>query len=404
MIRILRIIARLNIGGPAIQAISLCDAFSGNQYETLLVSGRIGKHEGNMSYLAEESGVNIVYLRELGREIFIWDDLKALLRLLKIIRNFKPHIIHTHTAKAGTLGRIAGICCNLLKPKQKKIKMVHTFHGHIFDRYFSANKTKFFLIVEKILAIFTKRIIVISPLQKKDIGYRYRIAKPNKIRTVPLGFNLNQFKEIQKQESNFNRLVKAHFGDLLLVGTIGRLVRIKNHRMLIDAARVLKEKGSLELFGFIIIGDGELRSNLEKYVKTLGLNHHFLFVGWQRDMPPVYQCLDMVVLTSLNEGTPVSLIESMATGTPVVSTDVGGVRDLFGRVMDRKSEGFKIAENGILIPSESSQSLAQAITFIRENQPVVKEITQNARNFVLERYTRERLVQDIEHLYRELIT
>lgn len=403
MIRILRIIARLNIGGPAIQAISLSDAFSGNQYETLLVSGRIGEHEGNMSYLAKESGVNIVYLRELGREIFIWDDLKALFKLFKIIRGYKPQIIHTHTAKAGTLGRIAGICCNLLKPNQKKIQMVHTFHGHVFDHYFSPIKTRFFIIIEKFLSIFTKRIIVISPLQKKDIGYRYRISKPNKIRTIPLGFDLDQFRSMPGQESDFKKQVKVYFGNSILVGTIGRLVGIKNHRMLIDAALVLKEKGGLDPFRFIIIGDGELRLDLEKYVKKLRLNHHFLFVGWQKDMPSVYQCLDMVALTSLNEGTPVSLIESMAAGTPVVSTDVGGVRDLFGKELDRKREGFKILENGILIPPQSHQSLAVALTFIKENQPTVREITQNAKSFVLERYTRERLIKDMEHLYSELI-
>jgi len=403
LIRILRIIARLNIGGPAIQAISLSEAFSGNKYETLLVSGRIGEHEGNMSYLAKESGVNIVYLKELGREIFIWDDLKALFKLFKIIREYDPQIIHTHTAKAGTLGRIAGICCNLLKLNQKKIQMVHTFHGHVFDQYFSSIKTRLFIIIEKVLAIFTKRIIVISPLQKRDICYRYRISKSNKVRTIPLGFDLNQFKSKLEQKSDFKKYVNGHFGDSFLVGTVGRLVGIKNHRMLIDAALVLKERGSLDPFGFIIIGDGEFRLDLQKYVKKLGLNHHFLFAGWQRHMPAIYESLDMVVLTSLNEGTPVSLIESMAAGTPVVSTDVGGVRDLFGRELDRTREGFKITENGILIPSQSPQSLAMAITFIKENQPAIRKLTQNAKRFVLKTYTRERLIKDMENLYSELI-
>lgn len=368
-----------------------------------MISGRIGRHEGNMSYLAEESGVNIVYLRELGREIFIWDDLKAFIKLFKIIRNYRPQIIHTHTAKAGTLGRVAGICCNLLKQNQQKIKMVHTFHGHVFDQYFSPIKTKLFITIEKILAIFTKRIVVLSPSQKQDICCRYRISKPDRIKTIPLGFDLDQFRSMPGQTSDFNKYVRSFFPDSFLVGTVGRLVEIKNHRMLIETALVLKRRGNLDGCGFIIIGDGELGQDLQKEVNKLGLNKSFLFVGWQRDMPSVYRGLDLVVMTSLNEGTPSSLIESMASGVPGVATDVGGVRDMFGSVLDRNREGFEIAEYGILVPSENPQSLAMAIIFIKENQKLIEKMTQNAQQYALKTYTNKRLIKDMENLYAELI-
>jgi len=226
-----------------------------------------------------------------------------------------------------------------------------------------------------------------------------------------MGSTRIRYFTIERNENRFKTLgflEKLHlkfpfFSNSFLVGTVGRLVEIKNHRMLIDAALELKQRGSLEPYVFIIIGDGELRPNLEKYVKKFNLNHHFLFAGWQKDMPSIYQCLDMVVLTSLNEGTPVSLIESMASGTPVVSTEVGGVRDLFGREMDGKTLDFKIAEYGILIPSNSPQSLAQAISFVKDNQPTIRDMAKKAKSFVLERYTRERLIKDMEHLYSELI-
>ena len=177
-IRILRIIARLNIGGPAIQAISLSNHLSRDGYKTLLVSGKVAPHEGDMGYFDKEKGVQPVLLPGMGREISPLGDIKSLIDLRQIIKRFKPHIIHTHTAKAGTLGRLAGFSINMARGSEERIRLVHTFHGHTFHRYFGSLKTRLFIQIEKFLSRFTDRIIVVSPLQQRDICWRYEIAPP----------------------------------------------------------------------------------------------------------------------------------------------------------------------------------------------------------------------------------
>lgn len=403
-IRILRIIARLNIGGPAIQALSLTHAFSFGPYETFLVCGNVGPHEGDMSYLAEQKGVKPYLIPELGREISPFTDLKALRGLREIIKTFRPHIIHTHTAKAGTLGRLAGGSFNLLKGNRQKIKLVHTFHGHVFHRYFGSMKTVFFICIERLLGRFTDRIIVISPLQKRDICERFQIVRSGKVRVIPLGFDLSDFL---LPKGDRNNIRKKFFPDvsneILVVGIVGRLTPIKNHRMFLDAVRWLKDKGKSDCFRFLIIGDGELREELIQYSHSLGVEDLVFFGGWQRDMPSLYRAMDISVLTSLNEGTPVTLIEAMAAGRPVIATEVGGVCDLMGEVDSKNYQGYKLAQNGILIPSGKAENLGKALLFLTGNRHISKNISENGRRAALARFSMERLVRDMELLYLELV-
>jgi glycosyltransferase involved in cell wall biosynthesis len=403
-VRILRIIARLNIGGPAIQAISLSEHFSRGDYRTLLLCGQVSPHEGDMSYLAGDKGVRPHILSALGREISLWNDLKALMALWAVIRRFRPHVIHTHTAKAGTLGRLAGIGFNLFRGPGHRIKLVHTFHGHIFHSYFGRLKTLVFVQIEKFLARFSDRIIVISPLQEEDICVRFKIAGPEKVRIIPLGFDLSGFdpprggerpgeEERSPEDSN----------ESLRVGIVGRLTPVKNHHMFLDAVKRLKDRGQGRHFRFVVVGDGELRDDLEKYAKELGVEQSVLFAGWQRQMPSVYRTLDIVVLTSLNEGTPVTLIEAMAAERPVVATDVGGVGDLLG-VVDKQADGrYKLGRNGILIPPGESDALADALLFLLKNRGPAREMALRAKRFVAQNYSRERLLKDIKCLYDELL-
>ncbi|MCU0594570.1 MAG: glycosyltransferase [Desulfobacterota bacterium] len=392
-IRILRIIARLNIGGPAIQAVTLSDLLSRGRFRTRLVCGQVGAHEGDMSYLATSRNVDPLVLPSLGREISALDDLRSFSELRKVIGEFHPHIIHTHTAKAGTLGRLAGISVNAQRIFGRKIRLVHTFHGHVFHSYFSPRKTRVFMAIERFLARFTDRIIVISATQKKDICDRYRITDPHRVQVVPLGFDL----------SGFERLGPPPSQGVFSVGIVGRLAPVKNHRMLFDAVRILKERGEDQSFRFFVVGDGELRETLTKEAAALGIEKSVAFSGWQREMPDVYRKLDAVVLTSFNEGTPVSLIEAMAAARPVLATEVGGVGDLMGEIDTESGEGYKLARHGILVPSEDSRALAEALLFAARERGLTAAMAQRAREHVLQTYSLERLVADMTALYDGLL-
>lgn len=395
-IRILQIIARLNIGGPAVLAVSLSRAFSRGPYRTLLVCGRVGPQEGDMSYLADSEGVKPIVVPALGREISMAGDSRSFIQVREMIRRFKPHIIHTHTAKAGTVGRLGGLSLNLARQSRRRIRLVHTFHGHVFHDYFGPMKTRFFIEIERLLARFTDRIVAISPSQQRDICSTYRIAAPDKVRMIPLGFDLSSYlaqPALQKPE---------HQG-LFVVGIAGRLAHVKNHRLLLEAARDLKNQADDEEFKFLVVGDGELKEELVQYAADLGVEKSVVFTGWKEEMPSVYGMLDAVVLTSLNEGTPVTLIEAMAAGKPVIATDVGGVKDLLGAVDTRTHEGYKLAQRGILVPSGKRDALAAALLFASKNKPRLTHMAGQARAYVLREYSLERLTKDLDEMYRELM-
>ena len=403
-IRILRVIARLNVGGPAIQAVSLTSDLASDRYQTMLVCGQVSAGEGDMAYLAEEKGVKPVVVPELGREISIFDDLKCFFALRKIIKQFSPHIIHTHTAKAGTLGRLAALSINPTARSGSGISMVHTFHGHVFHSYFSALKTFVFILIERLLARFTDRIVVISQLQKGDICYKFRIAGKEKVKVIRLGFDLSGFRDCDRNRGGLReKFLLNGAPDKFLVGTIGRLAQVKNHSLLLNAVRLLKDWGKVDSFRFLIVGDGELRAKLEKEAVNSGIRKEVVFTGWQRDMPAVYGALDAVALTSKNEGTPVTVIEAMASSKPVVVTDVGGVRDLLGEIRDESPNGFQLTSNGILVPSENGEALANALLFLLENREESYQMVKNARGFVSKKYSLERLIDDIGNLYDELV-
>ncbi len=403
-VRILRIIARLNVGGPAIQAVSLTNELSPDRYQTMLVCGQVSEGEGDMAYLAEEKGVKPVVIPELGREISILDDLKCLFALRRIIKRFRPHIIHTHTAKAGTLGRLAALSMNATSGFKNRISIVHTFHGHVFHSYFSTLKTFIFIQIERLLARFTDRVITISPLQKWDICNKFRIAGKKKVKVIRLGFDLSGFRDCDRKGGGLReKFLLNGAPDKFLVGIIGRLTQVKNHALLLKAVMLLKEWGKLDLFRFFIVGDGELREGLEIMARNSGIQDEIIFTGWQKDMPAVYGALNAIALTSNNEGTPVTLIEAMAASKPVVATDVGGVRDLLGKINDKRPDGVQLAENGILVPREDTEALAHALLFLLENRKKIDQMTIDAKNFVSREYSLKRLVDDIETLYAGLI-
>ena len=395
-IKVLRIIARLNIGGPAIHTVLLTDGLDKNKFKTLLVCGSLWQDEGDMLYYAKEKNVKPYYIEELNRNLNFLQDMLALKKIYTLIKKEKPDIIHTHTAKAGTLGRLAGILYNFTHLcKSNKIRLVHTFHGHVFRGYFSNLKTNLFVLIERVLAIFTTKIITVSESVKQEL-IDLCICKEDKIAVVPLGLELEKFQNIDQRNEK-----------ILNIGIIGRLVPIKNHRLFLDAAAMLIQDEQNTKFRFKIIGDGELKEQLRDYAYKLKVDSYIDFLSWQKDLVKVYSDLDVVALTSINEGTPVSLIEAMAAGKIVIATDVGGVSELLGSKIQEDISpniNFKILERGIMIRSGESCGLASALKFVLQNRQFCNGIAQSGRNFVIKKFTKERLIRDMEDLYSRLLT
>lgn len=388
-IKILRIIARLNIGGPAIHTILLTEGIDRNRFDSLLACGAVGLGEGEMSYYAKEKGVTPVYIPELKRELNTLNDLIAFIKILRLIKTEKPDIIHTHTAKAGALGRAAGIIYNI--GGSGGIKLIHTFHGHIFDGYFSSFFTNIFILIERILAYFTDKIITVSENVKKELVC-LRIAKTDKIEVIPLGFELEKFLEIPPRDDT----------KTLNIGIVGRLAPIKNHRLFLEAAsKIIKEIPRINA-RFKIVGDGELRRGLEEYACQLDIGRYIEFLGWRKDLTNVYADLDVVCLTSLNEGTPVSLIEAMAAGRTVVATQAGGVVDLLGEEMEARGN-FIVRRRGVTVRSNDTQEFVKALTFVLQNENIRKALAIAAQEYVKDRFSKERLVKDIEKLYARVL-
>ena len=403
-IRVLMLVTRLNIGGPAVQVVTLAGRLQGELFETILACGALGVGEGDMSYLAEKIGVPPVLIPGLGREISLFKDLVALAAIMRLILKTNPDILHTHTAKAGTLGRIAVLGINLFRSTGKKIRVVHTFHGHTFHSYFGRIKTSILMGVEKLLATLTDRIIAISILQKKDLCERYKIAKKGRVVVIPLGFDLSVFGKSTGQKKRFldNWFPKSS-GNPILVGVVGRLTPIKNPGLVLAVADILRKCGYDSEFRFVFVGNGELKPDLERQCEKLQLKEDVAFTGWQRDIARIYSALDAVILTSTNEGTPVSLIEAMASRTAVIATDVGGVRDLMGKDDMNESDPFRSMEYGTLVTSGDATAMARALIHLKNNPDLFSEKAGKASRFVRMRFTTDRILGDLKILYLSLI-
>lgn len=402
-IKVLRIIARLNIGGPAIHVGLLSKGLDPERFTSLLAAGNLSPHEGDMSYLVDSGDVILVPIPALQREIRASRDLRALIRIFRLLMKEKPDLVHTHTAKAGTIGRVAVFLYNTLFFKH--VKTVHTFHGHVFHDYFSPLKSRLFLSVEKILAKKTDAIIAISKTQKEELAERFRIAPAWKIQHVRLGFDLSPFLSCATKRGELRKRIGVD-EETLLIAVIGRLVPIKNHRMFLDAARLLSDRFPEKKMRFLIIGDGELRDSLEVYVGQQGLNEHVCFCGWIKEIYTAFADLDILALTSLNEGTPVSIIEAMASSVPVIATDAGGVRDLLGPPQQDADpeDGFTLCERGVLCRVNDPEGLSEGLAYIMENRGKDNEARiRRAHAFAQEQYSSSRLIHDIETLYLELL-
>jgi len=407
--KVLRIIARLNVGGPARHVVWLTRGLKDMGCDTLLVAGVVPPGEEDMSYFAEAAGVEPFIIREMSREVSLKDSLTTW-RLFRLMLRERPDIVHTHTAKAGTVGRVAGLMYRFATPtillgRPRRCLFVHTYHGHVFHSYYSPLKTRAFLNIERLLArLATHRIIVVSRQQQREINENFRVGRREQFSVVPLGIDLSAYENWQARRPRLRAELKASEADVL-VGIVGRLTEIKNHAMFLQAAARLKELMSGNVAArrvrFVIVGDGNLRSKLEAEGTSLGLGEDVLFLGTRADPEDFYPAFDILALTSLNEGTPLTLIEGMANSRPVIATDVGGVVDLVGAPVS-EMDGYALCERGLLVKSEDVEGFARGLARLIEDEALRRELGKRGREFVLQHHSKERLVSDIAGLYQEL--
>jgi glycosyltransferase involved in cell wall biosynthesis len=384
-----RIITRLNIGGPSIQAARLTTALDAHGFPTRLLHGRLGAGEGDMRYLVPDSA-NVVFVPTLCRPLAPLDDLRTLWRLYRQLADWQPRIVHTHMAKAGLLGRVAATLYNLTQPRAARTRIVHTYHGHVLEGYFSAPATRVFIVLERLMARATDRIVAISPAIRSELLDLYRVGRPDQYRVVSLGFDLTPFAAVDERTRAAARAALHIPSDVPVVGTVGRLTAIKQHTLFLD---VVKELAAAHpRLVALVAGDGEEREALERHATAAGLADRVRFLGWRRDLTTVYGATDVFVLTSRNEGTPVALIEAMAAGVPGVSTDVGGVKD----VIDSP-------DVGVLAPFGDVAALAAGVLRLLDDPAARAAMGARARQTVIDRFGLERLVADIVALYRELL-
>jgi len=397
-VKIARIIARMNIGGPAIHAVLLTKGLSDEKFRSILITGTVGNSEGDMLYFARRHGVTPLSVPELGREISWRDDVVALWKLYRIFRKECPDIVHTHTAKAGTLGRIAAILARV------PIR-IHTFHGHIFHHYFGPLRTRLFILIERLLARFTAKIIAISDAQLADLSMRYRIAARDKFRVIPIGLDLSPL--LQSRGRDRSRGPTPDDRETV-IGFIGRLVPVKNPQMALRVFERVVRHGAMGRIRLVVAGDGELRPQLQAEVTRAGLDDRILFMGWRQDLSKLYSDLDLVIVTSLNEGTPVVLIEAMASGLPFVATRVGGIMDLMlgpeqvVRGPDGRS-AFSVFANGVLAEPADEQGFAAALEYLLNDPALMGRMGSEGRQFVRDRFSTERLLADIQTLYGDCL-
>ncbi|GAA4848614.1 glycosyltransferase [Algivirga pacifica] len=388
-IRILRIIARLNVGGPAIHTVLLTDRLNNDKFESKLIAGQLSEGEGDMSYLAKERNVVYEECQDLQRELSPIKDIKALLKMWKIIRTYQPDIIHTHTAKAGFIGRSAALLYNLFKNEAKRIRVVHTFHGHVFHSYFSPLKTNLFLFLERFLGRYTDTIITITPLQKQEI-LSLGVGKEIQHQIVPLGLDLKRFY-IQPRD---NGILKGHFeipSEKKLIGVVARFTAIKNLTLFLEtAAELLKNFNDIH---FVMVGDGEEMSLLKEKAEALNITSSVTFTGFLKELHLVYADLDLVMLTSHNEGSPVSIIEAMTAGVPVVASAVGGVPDLFQKDFHE-----------MLCPANDKDALVKACAKILKDHIYRNAFIDAHQNQIYQKYSFDRLSNDLSGLYQNLVS
>ncbi|MSO96585.1 MAG: glycosyltransferase family 1 protein [Thermoleophilia bacterium] len=384
-IRVLRVIARLNVGGPSLHVSYLSEGLAERGYSTTLAAGTISEGEASMAFIAEERGIEIESIPELQRELAPLKDAAAVRRLRTIIRRERPHILHTHTAKAGTVGRAAARIAGDARPPV----VVHTFHGHMLKGEFDPVRTRAFRAVERNLARTTDVLVAVSP-EVRDELVEVGVAPASQFAVVRLGIELSE----RMAGASDGASLRASLGippDRFCVGWVARMSAVKQPEDVLRTVRKLRDRGIDA--ALILIGDGPEREQLEERAKELGLVEGVHFVGFQNDVGPWLHAFDVLLLTSRSEGTPVSAIETLASGRPVVATDVGGTRDVV-------NDGV----SGFLVPFGDVSAAADRLERLARDPALRARMGAAGQAVALSSYGVPRLVGDIDRLYRALLT
>lgn len=389
--KVLHIITRFDKGGSAQNTYLTLLGLKERNFQSYFMTGlslesemkydEIRAQEKDIQRL-EQEGIEFILCPSLVRRTNIIKDLKTFLDIWRIIKKKSPEIVHTHSSKAGLLGRLAA--------KLARIPIVvHTPHGHVFFGYFGPLKTKIFIILERLVSRITDRIIALTNKEKEDY-IKFRIANEDKFDVIYSGIELDKFKELSEDKKQ--NLVKE-FGipeKSLIIGTVGRLVPVKGHEFLIKAAKYIISKYP-EAF-FVFTGDGPLEQNLKRQALELGINNNIIFLGWRSDAARIISVYDIFALPSLNEGMGRVLAEAMALGKPIVASNVGGIPDLVTH-----------GKNGFLVPVRNSEKLAKYIQILIKNKEQREKMGQVGKEMV-KNFSKEKMVEKIANLYEELLT
>ena len=385
-IKIVRVIARLNMGGPALHVAYLTEGLRKRGYDTTLVAGSLARGEDSMAFVADAHGVEIVQIDQLGREISPLRDLMATIRLAKLIRKERPQILHTHTAKAGTVGRVAARLAGSRKPPI----VVHTFHGHVLRGYFGPVRSLLFRLLERWLAGGTTALVAVSPQVRDDL-VALGVAPRERFVVIRLGIELDERVAPEQNGRAESRRYLGISGDRFAVGWIGRMTAVKRTDDVLIAFKSLRDSGIDAVL--CMVGDGPDRVLLEQRARELGVARDTVFLGYQEDVAPFYAAFDALVLPSGNEGTPVTVIEALAAELPVVATRVGGVPDV-----------VRDGEDGFLVEAGATDDLAERLGRLARDPALRARMGKKGRERVLPRYAVERLVDDVDELYRSLLS
>jgi glycosyltransferase involved in cell wall biosynthesis len=383
-IRVLRVIARLNMGGPAIHVSNLAAGLETRGYHTTLVAGSLARGEDSMAFVAQRLGVAVVSVPEMEREVSLRHDARSIQRLADIIRDERPHVLHTHTAKAGAIGRAAALLAGGARPPV----VLHTFHGHVLKGYFGTRRTAFFREVERTLARISDVLVAVSP-EVRDELVELGIAPREKFAVIRLGIPLEERLGDPTADLDYRRLYGIPEG-AFVVGWVGRMTGVKDTASTLEILRATRDRGVDAVL--CLVGDGPDRGRLEQVAHDLGIARRCYFVGYQEDVAGYYRLFDAFLLPSVNEGTPVSAIESLASGTPVVANRVGGVPDVVRDGVD-----------GFLVEAGDVEGAAERLATLAFDPALRARLGEAGRGRVLRRYSVARLVDDVDRLYRSLL-
>jgi glycosyltransferase involved in cell wall biosynthesis len=385
--KVVRIIGRLNVGGPARLACLLHEQLA-DEFDTRLIIGSLGDGESDMSYLLH-SERNVLRVPQMSRRLSFFSDLAALWRIFRFLRHERPDVVHTHTAKAGALGRLAAWLARVPI-------IVHTYHGHVFHGYFSGWMSRAFVVLERMLSRFSTSIVAISKSQKTELSAKYKVAPPEKIAVIPNGLLLEQFSRARREDAR-NRLGLAASDFVALWA--GRMVPVKDLPLLAGVVKRSQEVGAN--ISFLVVGDGPERAEFERLVEGC---RNIQLLGWRHDMDSIWPAADVAILTSLNEGTPTSLIEAMAAGVPFVATNVGGVQDLAKAPLHALECGLGYkAANGFLA-TRTPEALLHCIETIAKDCQAARTMGTAGRKLAFEQFSAARMLEDTATMYWILLT